>query len=1758
MDAIMSASPGNYFIEEEDLTVPQMYIGPTYPELNTGYSYAFFVQAYDPNNQVQFNNNGTSEVCWFTYKEPQSNDSTGIEINISDDFSLDTFLDDFALLPSTQVKGRLLYKLASESRITGARGNAQSMESAGKNEKWNQRNQQSSPGDTTGSYHGSSQNSGNMNMNQFSMNNYQYYMGNNFTQNINFPPPLGTGVINADLYNTNGAKPLVNMLVRLVPRIILKGGDGLPDTKDVYGSFKWPHKINLNDYRFYDILGNVIDAEKIQALIDKPVAVTTTDNNGYYQFDFQQDFFTGPFIYIYGMNGSQSPSLDNYEGYISLKVEVENEKFCSPDVDIFAVPGDNLTIPDQVALIKDYDMDVSVYVTYDFSGRKSQYDVYQTIDTLPKVLPGGSPLPGATVRILRDAQKLGNEHPAILLSEGSGEGEIIENENGRFKVVFEGTTDKDGKLHITHLVKHWEQTDGGISTAPYYISIQTRADEPTDATENSFYNFKPFFGNFYLTSPADGEWNNTRHYVNATVYETGPVEYNHYFTKPPQLISGHGLDVAKPEIKGRLMAATNLENIGLSDVMVVLYNKDDFNTDGDIILAQKILNGKDWIPDLSLAERYNVELLTYTTEAGFFRFYNLPVNVDVNHKARGPYRRLQINSRVYKRIVWPPLEDEKENKLLKPYNLVYGDLKYIKFQLEPKNLLYGEVVDEEGKSVPAYIRLLPNNPYVKTERYWEYDNWGMLHSSETFRLPVADKDNDIEVVPLSNQYFTDTLHLSSIPEDNRLHIVVKKKLHRIVIRVKDLNTQNGIEGASVIVGDSLTVGTTNDNGNVLLEFPSPGQQFTVRIFADNYAPVQKVYTIPVSPQWNMAETVFLSPDKFIAGTITEKKSHQPIKDALIYTELQNTGGQSLYIEARSDANGHYLLKGIPSNYQNIFVHVVKEGKNPSYIGLEKNLNIKDELVFVNGHLQPPKYDFELEAVDADLSEIWGFPVVVEKVSKSNGVINSVSGYLYNLPVENNLQCLNHDEKIYFDNLKVSITNGKAEPSDSYFYTQRHKVPIKLTGGFSGNLTNDNGAYAPPLMVAEKNKKAFIDGVLKLNLSSFKFAYDFHGDLFVGNDTLQSGIRVFDANTSQGSSKYYVYDLKLNGGSLKPLPVQDYKIFGFNASSDFTHSYYESGSIHIGTTLHTAIPLPNGNPAMDLRINVGSVIITRDDIILETSSSPLNFELEKWKVKTTGSWYFDKNRDAIVLTKAVIQTGLGIEASVKNLLIRPNALREGEFDLGQGLSLGGVIPLTIAPGLKPVFNYDAGVGHYRISIAGTTDKPTAWIDKLPAMEGKLEFSSVDMLSNNTTEMSLGRTYRFQHLIDVFVDQIMSGDGFFSLTGMPETGIPKMVSGQALMTYYKENGQVKFKMEPLNAAVDCNANVVYNLDHETGKQVLKDRLFTSYGEFVIKPPGDESGDPIKIKGKLVRKPNETYIDVLEQDVNFGKETMHITEGKITATTNAWNELHYKAYTRSEGLADNNEMDYVVHGGIEANGDKIEVDNINTPFGDFEMAYLFPESALVGHLSINTPISTGYATIKSGLMEMRFDPKGFYFGIAASMTITAVPVEGGLVVGCYNASMRDANASIFAKMRKEPVTMNSFAGFFFMGEAPLVDASFTLAGVIDVSVKGGVGAYAGVNFANDNEVIGGGYGYLDAKGGVNITGCGFVGVKSNTWLNIEMKYQGGHVSLCGCGTSKYTVEACGLSGSLGVRAKYHLGYGGNDCSISMNGSCPSQLCQ
>jgi len=1700
-DALQSAA--NPLFLDVTTNINTYIIGSADLELIPGRSYAFLVKAEDKNGEVLFTNNGKSEACWFNYKQfnflPLDTITNG-----DPEIVIDDFINDFELLPITTISGQLLSKTASSVGATSASSNASSGNTGGRG-GINYQN----------IINNNLINGGNSNFNNISIiGQSSNYPGANMT----LAPPFGSGEINGNIIDIGGAEPLRNTDVRLVQRFNLKMDDGFFETRSLIGDGNGGN-LNLNGYKFYDIQGNEISHNKVLSSLNNVLDVCTTDNLGNYSFDFQTDYFTGP-VYV-ASTGNNLFLQPDFIGIISLKIEVINQKFCSPDVDIIAKAGDMLNISPQVALIKDFELFLTVvskYDTYNNAGGDST-QFYNGHDINPKSIPGGQPIPNAKVKVLRDMQALNNEHPAVLLAEGQQLGSITSNENGEFKDVFIGETDEEGKINIPRLVMHWEPVDGQ-NQSPYLFSVRTRSEQADSTYENTNYNFYPFFDDITGLPLSVDAGSTTLLDDDAGFSGYAPVVYNHFYTTPSSATDREvRLEAAPPEVKGRVMVESNLENIALKDAEAELFYEEG---------GTRYYEGHLW-----------------TNDAGFFRFKNLLVNTDENGSVNGPFRRTLVTHALYQDMYRPSWNAPA-------LNLKFGELYFQEYQLIPKNLLKGKVVDDMGNPVSSYIKVLENNPYVKTETRYEYDeNGNIFVSAEQFETPAALYNNRIEVLPLSGQYFPDTMlvHMPSNTNE-RVILTVYKKLHRLKLLLKNNVTNDVISNADVVVGDTLVFGKTDENGFVELTFPSPGEQFLIKVSANSFTPTQISYNIPISNNWTY-KIMSLEPAMSISGVITEKVNQQPIDSVMIYIRLQSTDGHAVYLETYSGTDGKYTLNGIPMTLTTVDVHAGKDGNSPSYIGKTKTINIEPFAYPV------PSYDFQLTVAEGwDLSNIWGFPVSIEQLSTRKNENYLISGYFHDIPGIPIFQTLNKNEKIYFKNISVrKSVDGKIEPNQNNVTTQTFSIPIKINGGFEGKLFKPSSWAMPKHLKLEKNGDyGKMLGALSIDLASFKFAYDFHGSFYLGNDTTKSEFVVFKSFDPSIPgfflSKFFVYDL--NTGFV-PVPINNFKVFGFIASSGFSKAYYLEDAIHIGTILHTDIQMASGEPLLDLKINAGEIEITREDIQIKPHpNQQLSFDLEQWRVESTNGWSFDKTRDAIVIPKGIIFTGLGVDASIKGLLIRPTALREGEINLQDGLSLGGIAKLSMADGIEPKFNFDAGVGHYRISIVGTAQGPVAWLNNLPATNDRLDFMSIGMLSDNSSVLSLGKHMMFHNILDIYVDQIMTGNGFFQLTGMPELNIPGFIPTRAIMTFSKINGQLQEKMEPLDGLVDLGANTVYKLDRFENSQSISNKKYTAYGEFFIKPPPGGTGEKLKVKGLLTKTKNSCGIEVLEQNLLMGKEKMSVFEGNATVSNNTWGNLSFNAHTNSKGVSNDNVIAYEIHGGIEASGDEIKVNEIETPLGNLNMTYLFAEKALVGDLTITTNLNMGFAALQSGMMGMRFDTHGFYMGYFGNILIGSDNYMGGFLLGVYDNNLNNFAQPMLASFETGKPDFSSIHGFYAIGQRNLIDKSFNLVG-IDVAAKAGFGAFVQFDYALEKFQIGG-YGFAKVRGGINVPLCGFVGVHQNAYADIVGTYSAGNLTISTCSTFETCVGACGLEGCLNILTRMSVTNSNNPPSLIMKlgGSC------
>jgi hypothetical protein len=1411
-------------------------------------------------------------------------------------------------------------------------------------------------------------------------------------------------------------------------------------------------------------------------------------------------------------------------GYVCLKVEVENQKFCSPDLDLFIMPGDQIELPVQVAKLKTYNLMVEV---------KS--------DGTPNQLnTPNAPLAGVKVSLMRDQKKVLLENPLILDYEGQRPGTQTSNLNGTFRNVSAAHTNDSGRVYFSNLVRH------AYINPQYLIELSTR-DFSIASTDYDYTLFN-YENTFKALATTDDN--------KAIMVPAGRALYNFQYLQPTEVVFRYTMKPLPPEIKGRVMAHSNIENIGLEDARTELLNQKYSAKFADYASFINSCYG-------------NKEQSQQTNPAGFFRYENLPLDVNTaNGQVEGPYRRVYIQYPGYKTVVIPPI-----NQL--PYKLLNGQLKDVKdINLEPLNMFKGYVEDEDGNPVVCYVKSA-YSPYYKTEKkilILNLQNPSKTVYQEEFQVPAAEGGNltQLTITPLSSQYFPrDT---SALYTNTSLKVVVYKRLHRPAIKITN---QNGTPLSGVTVEVGTEKGVTDAQGMVWLKFAAAANQFVLKITpGSGYAPLQQSLNIPVTSFWKHY-TFALQESKHIKGYITEAVSKQPVEGALVFAELVATGGTKLYLEATSNATGYYKLEGIPKSMATITVHVVKGGAAPSYVGTEGTITFP-----ASGASPTQDQNFSVTRIDGwDLSSIMGFPMVAEsfqplKVIPGNPERATLRGYLITPPPRFGYALLQADLKIPFGPVTVTkTTQNQMIPEANEMILEVLEIPIEVGNTYYGYLAQRtpsagqaSGQWGvtsiPPGNARLKLTKTggtglqgYVNGHLRLDLASFKTAHDFSGILYISDDLTSGKTMVFSSSPNSLSlNRRFITSLN---AQLQPVAVKNYRAFGFAASAIPDSSTITGGTIRMNTILHTEIPGCGTCGTLDLKIRAGELVINGTNLNFQPlAGQQLSFELENWKIYSQKPWHFDINEGAIVLPEVLIVTGQGIDAKVKGMKVRPKSLSEGTIDMGSGgLTLGGVAPVKLSGSLKPLFHYDQGIGHYRISLVGETNKPAGWVENLPnTSPKKLEFASIGLLSNSKDVLTIGQSFRFYDIIDMYVDQLMTGPGFFKLNGQPETGIPGYDPPSAVVTYSRNaSNNLVCKVEPLQGYVNCNGNVEFILDLD--RQTTATGSFTAYGDVKIKPAAGESGSPVMLRGFLTKTKNACDIQVIKVDAATrkyhgsemqtmisGANTLLVREGAATVTGGKWGYLEYTALTTQiNGLTDSagnpNALKFKVYGGIDVSSEEVSVSNISTPLGGLKLIYNFADGSMMGTLTMKH-IPLGYAYITSGLATMRFNQKGYYLllnmeDFALGPNPGMPGFRGGIVIG--NTSGVDASdvSGLQQSFRKNlpDFTTVGLKGLYVVGEKVLVNEEIDLK-FTGIAAKAGLGIYVYANFVKEPELLVGGYGYLELDGSMSweIPEVGpSCGAGINTQLNFDVHggYKQGNFVMNNCGALQvkpYVTGSCG----------------------------------
>ena len=1697
------------------------------PQLEKGRTYAIRVKAFDPQDQLAYKNNGESEVCIFTYGQKISlgNPLDQIPIEIVDN-NYDSI---FSQLNNTTISGYLNYKFKDQES----------------------RNSNGEPFNLINAYDGMVFNQGadfinySTDPNQNTSNQWGQFVatGVPFTTSTIINPLGDAKYVNENLVPINGSNGLENVTIQLVEYLVYKDGVNLEGPSPDYALN--PGAVFLEDttHLFNGFLTNsgspvvgvdpnfTSDGFDFSAFLypkRKVVATTSTGENGYYTFNFNLNKELGYLgkakgvsrpsgvRYIEFAKGTRPIAIQDWStvsnggwAYSCLKIEVIHPQFCSPDIDILAAPGDDLELPTQLAYVNSYALEMKVKA-------QAQDALYAGLNQV---------LENIHCKVMRNKNSLNVVKPEILASEGQQLDTYSNLLFVEFKDVSQVISDGNGEAKVLHLAKH-------VKEAPYMVQLLSRDPAERERTENSIYNYAPT----YIEIETDKAVNKSK--------EKGP--FNRFFVEPV-LEQTFRMKALAPEIKGRLIESSRLDLTGVPFFYVDLLNQ--YKNEIPSLGRSMTINGItftfpsfNYLPDL---ERPRLT----TGIDGRFSFKDLTVNLSDtpgSQTAAGPFRRLKFHRYGYQTIF-----RNFETEL--PYNLAYGRLLDLgEIEMLPMGKVKGRVEGEDGKSIEAYVKIADGAMY-RTTQVIGWNNGPDVYT-EFLAYAESGRKVPVQIKSLNSAYFDESfevdIDINSGQTQDLGTFTLKRKKRRAKIYVYQEDGKP-IKDAEVSVGNRTKV--SNDLGLATFEFENNAERYLLKVIAKIGSPVQQWINIPVTKE-GKAFYIKIERGQSFSGKVIDKQSKSPISGAKAIVLLSSLDGQDLYLESHSDRNGAFTLEGIPNNINLLKVTVIKEDEPMVYVGETKQFNLSTGINRIDKTFRLAKLGTWA------IQKVLGFPVVLTKL-QLNGANILASGYLHKLPTARGFST-DPNLKLGFENvLFKKNVEGEIEPVNPTILLQKNQVPITINNHFIALFES------PPVRVSSflfhpafELKKvgtntAQVIGQVNINAESFNFANEFEGKLFISQNENDKYAVVFSSasnnamsnsnNSRRTQNEFHVFEIIDN----QIADIQNYSALGFPAIGDRTKSKLKGNKIELFSNLQTNIPRCTPSN-LDL---IMKVILSKEEINFEhIQDQNLQFKLDDWTINGLKPLAFDEEEELIVLPEVLINTGKGIDARVVNMKLSANQLSEGNISLEGGLSLGNVVDVKLAPGSSAHFDYDEQDDIYRIYLKGRAGGNPAYVDELPGIDEKLYFQSFSIMSRGSDPMSIAQRIKLFDVLNLDVDQVLTGLNYFILTGGTSLNLPGEVLQQSQIKYTKNGNDIVHALSPLKGFVELEGNVKFKLDESQEKQNLSaSDGFWANGDFIIRPHYNLSGSPIILKGKLNRSSDAARFKIIRlgdeqngrmQKFQLGANSsyMNIEEGSCALNSNndGYSFLKFKANTdHMEGIGERTEADgtakngntfnFEISGAITGDSEKLEVSDIDlTPLGNLSLELNFSDMSLTGNLDVPQPIPFGFATLSKSQFATRFDQSGFYFAANSDITIAAFPrpIHGGIILGKGTATVEHiklATAHFNASPEHIPAQIQSrnISGFFIGGELKLFDLGpiiipTPLAGIPAI-IEGtaGIGGFFNFGFGEGLDLSMGGYAFANIGASLNV-GCEFC-FDASAYADVVGRYYNENLTFSSCGT-------------------------------------------
>lgn len=1728
-DALQTATTPA-FLEETVLGTSFLY-GPEQSPLEEGKKYAFQViagtEALNIDNPFDFNagmlrfkNQGKSAPCYFVYEDgmPETEIET-VPVFKPSGPKVSAIPPDINILPFTIVRGQLNYKFkyspADGMGIPNLAGG-----SSGQNPTGTSIGAGISPVSQT------TAGSNNTGISQVGATSAQNMQTSVQQSQINFSSE-SLGYI-----NPANSKPLANVSVSLVVQYVLISG--------YIGPNQAPGTVLTREM----VSGAVYDYDSSFPDNGKVLQTVNTSSDGSFSFLFPTlDTTIGKTRNIEKPQSTQVDITSSGKVLKTVRLMVNNNYYCSPDVNFFIRPWEENDYGILVSYVKSYNLQVKV---------KSWDALMWGYD---QGMGSGSPLNDVEVAVLR-----ANLLPGVPYDEGES-GNKIPPLAGTKKQIASGNTGLNGDVIIPQLVMH----DLNNNADHYWIKCKTSKTSGNinyrEVEMAYFKAYKNSEGDFpYNTSyvpesndPGIPAFNTPAIGCAATYNSEFEVRtYELSISMVPELPRVYG-QAFITGMKDMVNKGNTMTDTTKSDLKVELWSV--------YTKAQNVPANEGVLGTVTSKS-------TYTDSNGHYSFEDLPLELDKSGVVAGEPETYQA------KVVGP-----KRNIIVKSGGFgyinrdigipKYGDQIKQDLMLYPDGVAMGYVVDEDGTPVPSSVKI-DDCPAVKTGEFSlgtamflsnqkAIGRENIPSGSQVFVfLAPSTFNTGIRIIPndLSMYEPFDTVTRVAQKDDSNpgtvTKYVVKKRMHRARFKiVGEYNLPNGpainapVKGVRVKVSNIVenVEGITDNQGFITLQFMHSDVYFKLNIVPPeetDYGMKESYFlSIPTTEVKNHPQ-IMLQPSFKINGKVTIGENNENADSVKIYVD----GSPEIFTYSSSD--GTFLLRRIPREMKSCVIKAEKHDPKITIIGdVSDPVNLPSSAA-VNLHL---------DIVPGMPTALYGFKIAISShIIEGNSA--TISGSLADLSqLGNNSFQLQSPGQLQLDfaNIKLIRKDQEFIPEESFIPLDAAKLDLIVNGSYMAEQTPPSGNF----ITISKSVSAGgqINGMVRLK-NSFGFnsnLFTFHDDVWLKDpgasnniiNIFETGLQLNVLQTAQIKPST-IMQVSTSSGSSAPSATRLFSLIG-SQSADIhvtlkgfdglckAGSYLRGDTLALSLTLSTN-EMENINPSK-ITLNLPELKLTNAGMEPVEGKQELSFNLENWKV-VSKDWKLSQQSSGFELSAATLKTGL-VDLPVNKIEITPDNIHIWQVQLKE-MTVAGVVPLTLET-QNSSFGYFPSIGkdqkgHWRLAVVGLSGQPAVTISGLPGLKPgtKLAFGTFALLSNGEQSLDFiqtGEPYEFYNTLKVKPIAIYPYDGYFLLSGSMDLGIPRLAAQNGNIRFSKSGGAIKFDLMPLNMDFEGPGKVRFFASQTFGDQKFQNGNFMAPGNIV-----DAEG--INLKSVLHRTLDDIWIEVnpanqiLPIKSNNTARIIDVEgEMRVDKQKNDWNLFSFEGILEGlEGMEGDKKKKFTIYGDIVADNQDVKVKNIETGFGNLNMTFDFANGRMLGDMDINQ--SFGGMAIHA-VANMAIDGGGWYFLAGGELDVPSMGgIQAGFMIGKYDNMPPEITGKLmqFAYDKNIPPSFsNHISGMFITGrwDVPMINIPDVNVDLGILSAKFGADVGLDARFWMGFESSGNEYGiglmaFIHAYFTASSITC--------TDLSADARVELGAKGYYNTGTGDFTLEGCGSFG-LGV---------------------------